>query len=106
MHNNYHFFQYLTGTLGVQIHMDNLVLGTNQIQLIQVISYLTLFQIIFIGNRKIIYTFFLVRVSAESLGRITDIAATHYSHISTAVTHLTSTCYIWGQCHGQSGKRF
>lgn len=43
-----------------------------------------------------------IRVSAESLGRITDIAATHYSHISTAVTHLTSTCYIWGQCHGQS----
>ena len=103
MHNNYHFFQSLiTGTLGVQIHMDNLVPGTSQIQLIQVISYFT--PSLEIG--KLYIHFFLVRVSAESLGRITDIAATHYSHISTAVTHLTSTCYIWGQCHGQSGKDF
>ena len=45
MHNNYHFFQSLTtGTLGVQIHMDNLVPETNQIQLIQVISFLTPFR--------------------------------------------------------------
>ena len=45
MHNNYPFFQSLTtGTLGVQIHMDNLVPETNQIQLIQVISYLPLFK--------------------------------------------------------------
>ena len=47
-----------------------------------------------------------VQIQPETLGRITDIGATHYSHISTAVSHLTSTCYIWGQCHGQSGKIF
>ena len=55
------------------------------------------------GRRYTFHVIFLVRVPADSLGRITDIAATHYSHISTAVSHLTSTCYIWGQCHGQSG---
>lgn len=42
-----------------------------------------------------------VRVG-ESIGRITEIAATHYSHISAAISHLTSTCFMWGQCHGQS----
>ena len=55
------------------------------------------------GKKYTLDITFLVRVPADSLGRITDIAATHYSHISTAVSHLTSTCYIWGQCHGQSG---
>lgn len=38
----------------------------------------------------------------EDLGRIVDIAASHYNHISAAVTHQTSKCYMWGQCHGQS----
>lgn len=39
---------------------------------------------------------------AEDLGRIVDIAATHYTHISAAVSQMTSKCYMWGQCHGQS----
>ena len=40
--------------------------------------------------------------AAEEIGRITEVAATHYSHISAAVSHVTSCCYMWGQCHGQS----
>ena len=67
----------------------------------------------------------------EDLGRIVDIAASHYNHIrqvfalyvsarnsvpgpisfhvfmfdefhSAAVTQQSSKCYMWGQCHGQS----
>lgn len=39
---------------------------------------------------------------AESVGRITEIASSHYGHISSALSHLTNTCYMWGQCHGQA----
>ncbi|XP_014258903.1 RCC1 and BTB domain-containing protein 1-like isoform X2 [Cimex lectularius] len=37
----------------------------------------------------------------ENIGRIIDIAANHYSHISAAITE-TSRVYMWGQCRGQS----
>jgi len=37
----------------------------------------------------------------EELGRIVEIAATHYNHISSALTQKTQ-CYMWGQCRGQS----
>ena len=40
--------------------------------------------------------------AAEDIGRIIEVAATHYSHISAAVSHITSSCYMWGQVHGQS----
>lgn len=39
-------------------------------------------------------------------GRITEIASSHYGHISSALSHLTNTCYMWGQCHGQAGSNF
>merc|ERR1719376_273059 len=40
---------------------------------------------------------------AEELGRIVDIAAVHYSHISAAVTQMASNkTWMWGHCHGQS----
>lgn len=38
---------------------------------------------------------------AGDVGRIVEIAATHYGHISAAVTE-NSTIYMWGQCRGQS----
>ena len=38
---------------------------------------------------------------AEDIGRVIDIAASHYNHISAAITQ-DSTVYMWGQCHGQS----
>ncbi|XP_072180243.1 RCC1 and BTB domain-containing protein 1-like [Diadema setosum] len=38
---------------------------------------------------------------AEDLGRFTDIAATHYSHISAALAQ-SGKVYMWGQCKGQS----
>ncbi|XP_054771309.2 RCC1 and BTB domain-containing protein 1-like [Lytechinus pictus] len=37
----------------------------------------------------------------ESIGRFIDIAATHYAHISAAMTQ-TGKIYMWGQCRGQS----
>jgi len=37
----------------------------------------------------------------EELGRIVEVAATHYNHISAAITQ-DSRCYMWGQCRGQS----
>jgi len=37
----------------------------------------------------------------EDLGRIVEVAATHYNHISAAITQ-DSRCYMWGQCRGQS----
>lgn len=40
--------------------------------------------------------------AAQDIGRITAVAATHYAHISAAVSHITNQCYMWGQCHGQS----
>ena len=40
--------------------------------------------------------------AAEDIGRITTIAATHYAHISAAVSHVNSLVHMWGQCHGQS----
>lgn len=36
---------------------------------------------------------------AVDLGRIIDIAATHYSHISACETH--TKVYMFGQCRGQ-----
>eukprot|EP00095_Tigriopus_kingsejongensis_P000582 maker-scaffold372_size192401-snap-gene-0.50 protein:Tk00582 transcript:maker-scaffold372_size192401-snap-gene-0.50-mRNA-1 annotation:"rcc1 and btb domain-containing protein 1" len=38
---------------------------------------------------------------ATEIGRIVDIAASHYNHISAAITQ-DSKVYMWGQCHGQS----
>ncbi|XP_069687800.1 RCC1 and BTB domain-containing protein 1-like [Periplaneta americana] len=38
---------------------------------------------------------------ASEIGRIVDIAATHYTHISAAMTQ-NSKVYMWGQCRGQS----
>lgn len=38
---------------------------------------------------------------AGDIGRIVEIAATHYGHISAAVTE-NSIVYMWGQCRGQS----
>nr|CAD7426419.1 unnamed protein product [Timema monikensis] len=35
------------------------------------------------------------------IGRVVDIAATHYNHISAAITQ-NSKVYMWGQCRGQS----
>ena len=40
----------------------------------------------------------------EELGRIVEVGATHYNHISAALTQ-ESRCYMWGQCRGQSGGR-
>ena len=37
----------------------------------------------------------------EDLGRIVEVSATHYNHISAALTQ-DSRCYMWGQCRGQS----
>jgi len=37
---------------------------------------------------------------AEELGRIVDIAAIHYGHISACKTH--TKIYMWGQCRGQA----
>lgn len=37
---------------------------------------------------------------ASNLGRFVEIAATHYSHISAAMTQ-TGRVYLWGQCRGQ-----
>nr|CAD7577020.1 unnamed protein product [Timema californicum] len=41
-----------------------------------------------------------VQVGAD-IGRVVDIAATHYNHISAAITQ-NSKVYMWGQCRGQS----
>nr|CAD7459960.1 unnamed protein product [Timema tahoe] len=41
-----------------------------------------------------------VQVGAD-IGRVVDIAATHYNHISAAITQ-SSKVYMWGQCRGQS----
>lgn len=38
---------------------------------------------------------------APEMGRIVEIAASHYNHISAALTQ-TSKVYMWGQCRGQS----
>lgn len=40
------------------------------------------------------------RMPAE-IGRVVEIAASHYNHISAAATQ-TSKVYMWGQCRGQS----
>ncbi|XP_023712816.2 RCC1 and BTB domain-containing protein 1 [Cryptotermes secundus] len=40
---------------------------------------------------------------ASEIGRIVDVAATHYNHISTAMTQ-NSKVYMWGQCRGQNVK--
>ncbi|XP_063224238.1 RCC1 and BTB domain-containing protein 1-like isoform X3 [Bacillus rossius redtenbacheri] len=40
-----------------------------------------------------------VRIAAD-IGRIADIAATHYGHISAAITQNLKV-YMWGQCRGQ-----
>lgn len=37
---------------------------------------------------------------ATDLGRVVDIAAVHYGHISAAETH--TKIYMWGQCRGQA----
>jgi len=37
----------------------------------------------------------------EDIGRVVDIAATHYNHISAAMNQ-NSKIYMWGQCRGQS----
>ena len=37
----------------------------------------------------------------EDLGRIVEVSATHYNHISAAITQ-DSRVYMWGQCRGQS----
>lgn len=37
---------------------------------------------------------------ANEVGRIIDIAAIHYGHISACQTH--TKIYMWGQCRGQS----
>jgi len=39
---------------------------------------------------------------AEELGRIVDIAAIHYCHISAIVSQISNKTYMWGHCHGQS----
>lgn len=64
----------------------------------------------------------IVNVHEFISGRITEIAASHYGHLSACLAHLTSTCFMyvhsyalyfikilliisnirWGQCHGQS----
>lgn len=41
-----------------------------------------------------------VRMPTE-IGRVVEIAASHYNHISAAATQ-TSKVYMWGQCRGQS----
>ncbi|XP_013780686.1 RCC1 and BTB domain-containing protein 1-like [Limulus polyphemus] len=41
-----------------------------------------------------------VRIAAE-IGRVVDISASHYNHISAVMTQ-TSKLYMWGQCRGQS----
>ncbi|XP_063591426.1 RCC1 and BTB domain-containing protein 1-like [Penaeus indicus] len=41
-----------------------------------------------------------VRV-AQDIGRIVDIASTHYCHLSAAMTQ-NSKVYLWGHCKGQS----
>lgn len=38
---------------------------------------------------------------ASEIGRVVEIAASHYNHISAATTQ-TSKVYMWGQCRGQS----
>uniref|UniRef100_T1IZ19 acetylcholinesterase n=1 Tax=Strigamia maritima TaxID=126957 RepID=T1IZ19_STRMM len=37
----------------------------------------------------------------EEIGRVVEIACSHYNHISAAVTQM-SKVYMWGQCRGQS----
>ena len=39
---------------------------------------------------------------AEELGRIVDIAAIHYCHISAVVSQASNKTFMWGHCHGQS----
>ncbi|XP_023240881.1 RCC1 and BTB domain-containing protein 1-like [Centruroides sculpturatus] len=41
-----------------------------------------------------------VRIASE-IGRIVEIAASHYNHISAAMSQ-TSKVFMWGQCRGQS----
>ena len=41
----------------------------------------------------------------EELGRIVEVAATHYNHISAAMSQ-DSRVYMWGQCRGQVGEIF
>ncbi|GIY98439.1 RCC1 and BTB domain-containing protein 1 [Caerostris extrusa] len=41
-----------------------------------------------------------VKIAAE-IGRVVEIAASHYNHISAALTQ-TSKVYMWGQCRGQA----
>lgn len=41
-----------------------------------------------------------VKIASE-LGRFVEIAASHYNHISSALTH-DGKCYMWGQCRSQS----
>ncbi|GFY75775.1 RCC1 and BTB domain-containing protein 1 [Trichonephila inaurata madagascariensis] len=41
-----------------------------------------------------------VRIATE-IGRVVEIAASHYNHISAALTQ-TSKVFMWGQCRGQA----
>ncbi|GFG32082.1 hypothetical protein Cfor_08566 [Coptotermes formosanus] len=50
------------------------------------------------GNRSTVTS--PIHVASE-IGRIIDVAATHYNHISAAMTQ-NSKVYMWGQCRGQN----
>ncbi|XP_070539081.1 RCC1 and BTB domain-containing protein 1-like [Ptychodera flava] len=50
------------------------------------------------GNKSNLVTASRVTVDKH---RFIDIAATHYNHVSAAMTH-TGIVYMWGQCRGQS----
>ena len=57
-------------------------------------------------NLQLVYVRYLSLYIMYLSGRITEIASSHYGHISSALSHLTNTCYMWGQCHGQAGSNF
>ncbi|XP_043284859.1 RCC1 and BTB domain-containing protein 1-like isoform X3 [Venturia canescens] len=42
-----------------------------------------------------------VKLNVPEMGRISDVAAVHYNHISVAITH-DGQVFMWGQCRGQS----
>lgn len=50
------------------------------------------------GNKANLVT--PTRIATER-GRFVDVAATHYNHISAAMTHMGHV-YMWGQCRSQS----
>ncbi|XP_077987342.1 RCC1 and BTB domain-containing protein 1-like [Glandiceps talaboti] len=50
------------------------------------------------GNKANLVT--ATKIAADK-PRFVDIAATHYNHVSAAMTQ-TGVVYMWGQCHGQS----